>query len=338
MSRRAFFPREPNALTRALEKKKPIVDLTVSNPTRTSLPYDAYAITAALADARSMIYEPAPLGLASARECISRLETPRPLASRASRTKPRHSSRLHGSNAPNVMLTSSTSEAYSILLKLLCDPGDAILVPAPSYPLFGPLATFEGVETISYPLHYDGAWHVGELPRDPRARAVFCVSPNNPTGSILGGLSKFCALPQMKLAWTLINGPGADETMRTLEWICDAYLSVGAPVQHALPRLIDATKKTREALFERVQKHLQHLRDQAKNRPFTVLDVEAGWYACVRLPATQSEEAWTLELLDRGVLVHPGHFFDFEDEPYAVVSLIADDFAHGVRLMIDACA
>src|SRR6185437_1875960 len=122
----------------------------------------------ALASADALLYEPAPFGLASAREAVAR---------------------AIGVARARVVLTASTSEAYAFLFKLLCDPGDEVLVPIPSYPLFEHLARLESVRAVPYRLAYDGAWHV-DLPsvRDaigPRTRAVVIVSPNNPTGSYL---------------------------------------------------------------------------------------------------------------------------------------------------------
>lgn len=367
-SRRAACETEPNALTRALDARHasgaPIVDLTVSNPTAVALPYAREAILAAIADEGALVYEPAPLGMPVARRSIAEME---------------------GVPMDRVALTASTSEAYAMLLKLCCDPGDEVLVPAPSYPLFGPLATFEGVVPVPYRLAYDGAWHV-DLPsvhaaRTPRTRAVFCVSPNNPTGSVLtqpeldalseldlplvidevfasymfverprahtrrvptfrlGGLSKLAALPQLKLAWMLIDGPDGDvvRAQRDLEWLSDAYLSCATPVQCALPRLLESASVTREAIRARTRRNLEALRAAARGTALTVLDVEGGWYACVRLPATRSEDAWCLELLARGTLVHPGHFFDFDREAFVVVSLLAppDELNRGIATLVD---
>ena len=127
----------------------------------------------ALADARGLVYAPEPFGLPAAREAV------------AAELRARGASIAAG----RVLLTASTSEAYSFLFKLLADPGDAVLVPQPSYPLFEHLATFEGARVVPYPLAYDGEWHV-DLPAlraaiDATTRAIVIVSPNNPTGSYL---------------------------------------------------------------------------------------------------------------------------------------------------------
>ena len=175
-SQRTWHEAEPNALTRALRARRArgelVYDLTQSNPTVCALPYDA-SLLSALADPRALVYEPASFGLASARQTVQGL--------------------LHASGLElpieQIVLTSSTSEAYAFLFKLLCDPGDEVLIPRPSYPLFEHLAALENVSVVNYALAYDGAWHIDfdslERARGPRTRAVVVVNPNNPTGSFL---------------------------------------------------------------------------------------------------------------------------------------------------------
>ena len=167
--------REVNAIARAVEQLRaagvPYIDLSESNPTRVGLPYPA-GILDALADPRALVYEPHPLGLRSARAAVAG-----EFERRGTTVDPEH-----------LLLSASTSEAYSWLFKLLCDPGDAVLVPQPSYPLFEYLGALEGVRTISYPLAYHGRWEIdihgmGDAPES--TRAVLAVSPNNPTGSFL---------------------------------------------------------------------------------------------------------------------------------------------------------
>jgi hypothetical protein len=150
-----------------------VLDLTESNPTHAGFEYPSDEILASLADARCLRYDPAPWGLPSAREAVSAYYAQRGVAVDPSR----------------VLLTASTSEAYAYLFKLLADPGDEILVPRPSYPLFEFLAAVESVQIRQYPLRYDGAWHVDfealEQVAGPGARAIVVVNPNNPTGSFL---------------------------------------------------------------------------------------------------------------------------------------------------------
>jgi aspartate/methionine/tyrosine aminotransferase len=165
----------PNAIARALAQRRqsgaPILDLTETNPTAVGLRYPD-DILAPLADARGMEYRPHPLGLEEARQAVA-AACPRPL----------------DIGPDQVVLTSSTSEAYSFLFKLLCDPGDRILVPQPSYPLFDVLTGLEGVRAAPYRLIAQDGWAID---RDsvtrmigPDLRAILVVSPNNPTGSIL---------------------------------------------------------------------------------------------------------------------------------------------------------
>ena len=167
---------EPNALARLIQAKRrgaaSIVDLTESNPTRVGLAYPP-DLLAPLADPRALEYEPQPLGLWSARAAVAADFRRRGIAISADR----------------VALTSSTSEAYALLFKLLCDAGDQVLVPQPSYPLFEHLTGLESVRSVPYALEYHGAWRldIDSVTRaiGDRVRAILIVSPNNPTGSFL---------------------------------------------------------------------------------------------------------------------------------------------------------
>ncbi|HEY2735789.1 MAG TPA: pyridoxal phosphate-dependent aminotransferase, partial [Polyangiales bacterium] len=293
-----------------------------------------------------------------------------------------------------ILLSSSTSEAYSFLFKLLCDPGDEILIPRPSYPLFEYLAALENVRVVNYALAYDGAWHIDfdSLRRavSPRARAIVVVSPNNPTGSFLkhaelgeltrfglplisdevfssfalgvdprransvletedvlvfalGGLSKLAALPQLKLAWTSARGPERElsEAFRRLELIADTFLSPNTPVQLALPEILAARAPVERALNERIRRNFAALRAALAGSAATPLFLEGGWYASVRLPATQDESSWLVTLLDEdGVLAQPGWFYDFSDGPMLVLSLIVEEapFALGVSRIAERVA
>jgi alanine-synthesizing transaminase len=378
-SSRSSVDLAPNALAlglaRARAAGRPLLDLTESNPTRAGIPHDGGAILAALAPAASLVYEPAPFGLTSAREAVARvLSTDGPAV-----------------DAGRVVLTASTSEAYAFAFKLLCDPGDEVLVPVPSYPLFEHLARLEHVRAVPYRLAYDGAWHVdldsARSATTARTRAIVTVSPNNPTGSYLktaelsalgalglpivsdevfagyplrddatrarsalaapgaplvlalGGLSKLAALPQMKLAWMVLGGDGARVTaaLARLEVIADAFLSVGTPVQHAAPALLASRGPAEGAIRERTRANLAFVRERVAGSAVSVLDVEGGWYATLRLPRTRTEQDWALALLEEdGVHVHPGHFFDFESEAYLVVSLLTspESFRQGIDRIV----
>jgi alanine-synthesizing transaminase len=141
----------------------------------------------------------------------------------------------------------------------------------------------------------------------------------------LGGLSKLAALPQLKLAWVTASGPAplVGEALARLELIADTYLSVGSAVQLALPRLLALGRDVRTAIHARCRHNLREAQRQCGGSVLSVLHTEAGWYVVLRLPRLLSEEAWVLGLLEQdGVLVQPGWFYDFADEPYAVLSLL----------------
>jgi aspartate/methionine/tyrosine aminotransferase len=148
----------------------------------------------------------------------------------------------------------------------------------------------------------------------------------------LGGLSKACGLPQMKLAWICAAGPGSvrGQSLHRLELIADTFLPASAPIQHAASAWLAGRKQFQDSLIWRLRANLAAVPE--------ALRVEGGWYAILRLPRTRPDESWVLELLDNcGVLVQPGYFFDFETEGYAVVSLLTEpaDFLEGISRLRD---
>jgi aspartate/methionine/tyrosine aminotransferase len=383
-SDRTRFDLRPNRLAartaelRAAGAK--LIDLTQSNPTRAGLPEAAHLL-APLAAEPARRYEPVPFGLPEARAAVAH--------DFARRGYPLESNR--------VLLHASTSEAYGFLFKLLCDPGDEVLVPRPGYPLFEFLAGLESVRVRSYALAYDGEWHLdlGGIVAGltTRTRAIVVVSPGNPTGAYLkrdelesleslcaergialladevfadfalredsrraasvardsralafslGGISKSCGLPQLKLAWTAVVGPDAlrREALARLEVVADTYLPVSTPVQVAAPALLARKDELQAPIRARLAGNLDTLRNAlAAGSPATLLEPEGGWSAVLRVPATCGEEERVLRLLDeRDVLVHPGYFFDFPGEAYLVLSLLPPpaEFAEGVaRVLAD---
>ena len=364
-------PLRSNRVARALAhvraSGKPLDDLTISNPTRVGFSYPDRLLDP-LAAPSALRYDPAPLGMPAAREAVAAH-----LAGRGVRVA-----------ADRVIVTSSTSEAYSLLFKLLCDPADLVLVPQPSYPLFEHLTRLDGVVASAYALEYYGRWELNldslHHAVEPRARVILLVNPNNPTGSFvrsdeldavletaarhelaiisdevfdvypleeretgrsgalvverdvltftLGGLSKSAALPQLKLGWILVGGPETlvRRALDRLELVCDSYLSVATPVQLAVGTLLDRTVAVADQIRRRVRANYATLRSLAQRFPACgVLHAEAGWYAVVQVPATRSEEALVIDLIERdGVLVHPGYFFDFPREAFLVVSLLPE--------------
>jgi aspartate/methionine/tyrosine aminotransferase len=350
-----------------------LLDLTLSNPTRAGFDYPA-DLLGSFSDPACLVYDPAPLGSSAARAAVSRDYARRGLAVDPDR----------------IALTASTSEAYSILFKLLCDPDDDVLVPAPSYPLFDHLTRLDAARVRPYRLDYHGAWRIDledlEAAFGDRTRAVLVVSPNNPTGSFvqrdevdaiarlcgdraalvgdevfgeyrlegpggaarsvletrdalvfgLGGLSKSAGLPQVKLGWIAMGGPEAlvEAARARLELICDTYLSVSTPVQLAAPDLLERGAVVRRQIQARIAGNFETLARAAARHPACdLLRAEGGWYAVLRTPATRSEEALVVDLVERdGVLVHPGYFFDFPAESFLVVSLLVrpGEFVEGI--------
>ena len=379
-SSRLHWDLRPNPLTELLTRKRQaganILDLTESNPTTAGLAFPAEQILDALADPQALRYEPTPAGLIVAREAVA----DRYYAPRGDKVGP-----------SRILLTASTSEAYAFLIKLLTEPGDELLVPRPSYPLFEFLGNLEHVRISQYPLIYHEGWSIdtGALAGavTARTRAIVLVNPNNPTGSFvkrreldklvelchehslaiisdevfsdyafaadpdriasltgvheiltfsLSGLSKVAGLPQMKLGWIVASGPPSERNaaMERLELIADTYLSLATPVQHALPRLLEAGENIREQIRRRTRKNLDRLLASTANSAYRTLQVEGGWYATVQVPRIRTEEEWALELLSRwNVLVQPGYFYDFDQDGLLVLSLLTppDILAQGVE-------
>jgi len=152
----------------------------------------------------------------------------------------------------------------------------------------------------------------------------------------LSGLSKISALPQMKVAWVVTSGPEdrVAESMARLEVIADTYLSMNAPVQWAVPVLLEQRRSIHRQLLERVERNLVELdRQLAGQKACQRLCVEGGWYAVLRVPVTRSDEELAIELVrEKSVVVHPGHFYDFPSDGYLVLSLIAQEgeFREGI--------
>jgi aspartate/methionine/tyrosine aminotransferase len=357
---------------------EPIADLTASNPTRCGFTYDPQLLTA-LMDPDALEYDPQPRGLLRARQAVCAYYA----AHRVS-LKPEQ-----------ITLTTSTSEAYSFLFRLLCDAGGEILVPQPGYPLFDFLAVLDDVRIKTVPFIYDHGWQIDpdsfRLAISLRTRAIVLVHPNNPTGHftkpwevqklaqicrehdlalivdevfldyefprdfggkpasfaaglegvpvfVVSGLSKIAGLPQMKAAWIVAAGPQAVAALPRLEVIADTFLSMNAPVQCALAAWLESREAIQQQIRERVAANLAELdRQMARLPEVSRLDVEGGWYAVLRIPALQPDERTVLELLERGVWVHPGYFFGMAPSGWLVVSLLGPEgeFKRGVSELAD---
>jgi alanine-synthesizing transaminase len=368
---------KPNRLAEALERHKSsgrrLLDLSASNPTECGFKYDAPAIMRSLCAPASLQYHPDPKGLKSARQAV----------------RDYYAEHGEGISVNDLILTASTSEAYSFIFRLLCNPGDELLIPTPGYPLFDFLADVNDVRLVRYPLFYDHGWHIDihalEQAITPRTRGIIVVHPNNPTGHFtrqeevaelnqicsasqmaviadevfldfslgaaqrsfvantgaltftMSGISKISGLPQMKFAWLAASGPetAKREALARLEMIADTYLSLNAPIQLAAPVLLQQRAAFQRQLMARVRANLAEFDAQlTKEKRLDRLNVEGGWYAVLRLPATRPDEELAIELLEKhDVYVHPGHFYDFPSDGYLVVSLITPEqhFAEGVR-------
>ncbi|MFI5071041.1 MAG: pyridoxal phosphate-dependent aminotransferase [Terriglobales bacterium] len=380
-AKRTNWNLETNRLSAALAAHraagKPLIDLTVSNPTECGLQYDEDAILNALRNPAALKYEPNPRGLAVARSAVAEY----------------YAERGAVVSSDDIFLTTSTSEAYSYVFRTLCDPGDEVLIPEPSYPLFEFLADIQDVRLVRYPLVYDYGWQIDfhglERSITERTRGVIVVHPNNPTGHFckpeemrklneicaareiaiiadevfldfalkegkpttfatnwraltftMSGLSKICGLPQMKAAWLVVSGeePVKTQALARLEMIADTYLSMNAPIQWAMPTLLGRREAFQKQLLVRVNENLLELdRQLAGQKSCSRLEVEGGWNAVIRVPATGSDDELALELLEtKGVYVHPGHFYDFPTGGFLVVSVIAkvQDFVGGMKLML----
>ncbi len=380
-SRRFHWSSETNRLTKLLHERRAagarILDLTESNPTHAGFMYPD-AIRTALADPGMLVYDPSPAGSFTAREAVARY----------------YAARGRSIDPSQILLTASTSEAYAYLFKLLADPGDHILAPRPSYPLFEFLAGMESLNIGQYPLSYHSAWSIDidSVSRAiaDRTRAIVVVNPNNPTGSFvkraelaglsdlaasrglaliadevfsdyafaadadrvslaaaeagclsfsMGGLSKAGGLPQLKLGWIICGGPAAlrRQAIEKLEWIADTYLSVGTPVQCAAPRLLELAGNVQQQIRSRTAENLAWARETLAGVPVSLLPVEGGWYLTLQMPRVRGEEEWVLELLARqDVLAQPGYFYDFETEPFLVLSLLTapEVFREGVSRLV----
>jgi alanine-synthesizing transaminase len=370
-----------NRLSEALAKnraaRKPLLDLTASNPTECGFDYDRQAILQALSNLESLSYKPDPKGLLSARRAVAGY----------------YSTREISVPVEDIILTTSTSEAYSFVFRLLCNPSDELLIPEPSYPLFSFLADIQDVKLVPYPLLYDHGWqidfHALQQSITERTRGIIVVNPNNPTGHFcksaemqklneicwprkiaiiadevfldfsltenmphsftanigcltftMSGLSKISGLPQMKAAWLIASGPEElkAQALARLDVIADTFLSMNTPVQLAMPAFLEFRQGFQKQVMARVRKNLAELdRQLSAQNSCARLDVEGGWYAVLRVPATRSDEDLATDLLnEQGVYVHPGHFFDFPADGYLIVSLITpeQDFKEGIKHLL----
>jgi len=367
-SSRTDWTLTPNKLTARLSEIEAsgaqILDLTESNPTQAGFQYPSDVVLSSLTDPKNLTYHPAPMGLQEARETIAEY----------------YDSKGIYVNSNQILITASTSEAYSMVFRLIANAGEYILMPRPSYPLFHFLAGLSDVELTPYALTYQKDWKIDfedirHSFKPKKTKGIVVVNPNNPTGSYikkdeltklnqfaegnqlclisdevfsdfqwekkiegiaslagnqksltftLSGISKVLGLPQMKLSWIVVSGPKeiVKQSLERLEIISDTYLSVNTPVQNSLHHWIRLKDKMQKQILKRVLSNRAFLQ---KYGQFELLNAEGGWYAVVKLPKGKTEEEWVLEFLEKDhVLVHPGYFYDFPGESYAIVSLLSE--------------
>ena len=358
-------------------------DLTETNPTRVGLvePERMAALIKGV-----VAYDPSSFGAPSARLAVQDY----------------YRRRGHALDAERVVLSASTSEAYSWLFKLLADPGDVLLVPEPSYPLFDCLAKLEGVRLAPYALRKEDHFRldVPELFRrvadETAVRGIIVVAPNNPTGTVLheedaalleqgareralplivdevfadyldvpaamrarlrtsfassnttltfvmSGLSKVACCPGAKLAWTIVNGPEPWRTvaLERLGVVADTFLSVGSPVQAALPQLLVQSDAVHVELNARLSLNRASLNRACEQThgAVRVLPSHGGWSAILELPRVVTEAEWQARFSAVGVKVSSGALFDIPGGRSLVLSLIVEPalFREAMQRMVDA--
>ena len=384
-SARTDWDFQPNELTSLLAAKRlrgdEILDLTESNPTRCGFDYQPQYTLEALSTRRSLVYEPHPKGILSARAAVAEYYSRQGIA-----LDPDH-----------IILTAGTSEAYGFLLRLLCNGRDSVALVKPGYPLLDYLCQINDVIPRHVRLSYNGGWHLDlqalNVELAARAKAVVLVHPNNPTGSYteqnerenivasassagaailsdevfhpfpmdgahpaapsfatnnrcltftINGISKLLGLPQLKLGWIVVSGPSreVEGAISRLEMISDLFLSVGTPVQQALPLLLQDPAGLTLQIGTRIRRNRAYLATSSgKTSAVELLGGEGGWYAVLRLPRIRTDEEWAHVLLKEwNVLVHPGSLFDFEEESIVVMSLIQKEeiFERGIVRILSA--
>ncbi|HHH27282.1 MAG TPA: aminotransferase class I/II-fold pyridoxal phosphate-dependent enzyme, partial [Polyangiaceae bacterium] len=220
----------------------------------------------------------------------------------------------------------------------ISDRTRAIVAVSPNNPTGDYLSADEldALASLGLPLIVDEVFHSYPLEvRDVPPRAFETAGES--LVFTLDGASKRLALPQLKLGWTSVTGPEAEvvQACSRLELILDTYLAVSTS-QHALPALLEGAAEPGSVpaqIRARAAANLARLREACRDTSATVPRVEGGFYASIRVPATQTDEAWALALIHDGVLVQPGYFYDFpEEEAWLVVSLMTPEevFARGV--------
>jgi alanine-synthesizing transaminase len=353
------------------------IDLTKTNPTRVGFRYPEEELAELLRRSAGPEYEPDPRGMAAAREALARhLSTPGDPVSPddlvlTASTSESYSLlfKLFGNPgdevltaAPSYPLLDSLAALDGLALRhfhlrpgrgFALDPEAVELALTPRTRLLalvhpgnptGKFLTRAEQEAVAalcasrgLPLISDEVFADYPLMDDPRRAGP--AASGEVLAFSLGGLSKSAGLPSWKLGWIRVGGPPADRrrALAALEIVADSYLSVGTPVQRALPGVLELAPRIRTAILERLRENLETLRKALDGHPnLELLLPEGGWAAVLRSSDPASDEDLALRLLDEaGVRVHPGYFFDFTTDDYLVLSLLPKPgtFAEGVRRM-----
>jgi len=351
-----------------------VVDLTVPSAARAGLAHPEPVVREALLAAPLAGYSPEPLGLPLAREAAAAelslrgaRVAPGQLALTAS-TSEAYARLLElladpGDNVlvpqPSYPLLAYLADGASVALRpypleleagfaldvgaletLADEDTRAVVVVSPANPTGQVLGAEERRSLDALCARRDWALVVDEVfahfVRGGRTPSTAAAFEGEALTFVLDGLSKSVGLPQLKCAWMAVGGstPLRDEALGRLEVLLDGFLSVGEPVQRALPRLLALGPPWRRRVLARLEDNRRTLSGaRAERAPWSVLPSAAGWSAVVRLPATVDETAVCLELLEAGVQVHPGHFYDFPRGRFLVLSLLPEPerFAAGVE-------
>lgn len=362
-SERSGIPTEPSPFSRAVamaRERGPLLDLTVTNPTAAGLPAPSEATLAALGSAAVRSHAPAPFGLESARKTVADAigADPERVVLTASTSEsygllfrllcdpgdavlapePGYPLFDHLARFDAVRL-----ERYPLLLDdrwspMLPERSDAkaLMVVSPNNPT-GTVFREEdwlAARRLGLPVVIDEVFAPYPLEGPPSRGA----SADLPLRFVLGGLSKSCGLPQLKLGWIGVEGDErlVTEALDRLATLADAYLSVGTPVQVAAATLLESGAAFREATRVRLRENLGALRKAIADTAIGAPPIDGGWYACLRVPATRSDEEWALTLLGQGILVQPGYLFDLAPGEWLVVSLLTEEpvFYEGMEALV----
>lgn len=370
------------AMEERASRELPTIDLTETNPTKVGIPYPEEELAELLRRAAAPAYDPHPRGLRPAREALAEvLSTPGDPVSPDDLVLTASTSESYSwlfklfadpgdgvlTTAPSYPLLDSLAALEGLALSHVhLSPGRRFALDPERVELM--LAPRTRLLALIHPGNPTGAFL---SPAEQRAVAALCASRGLPLVSdevfadyvlgevsragpaaaagdglafSLGGLSKSAGLPSWKLGWIRVGGP-ADLRRRAvaaLEMVADSYLSVGSPVQRALPGVLRLAPRIRSAILERLRGNLAALRKAMSGVPgVELLEPTGGWSALLRVCVPRSDEELALEILARtGTLVHPGYFFDFATDDFLVLSLLPEPgrFAEGVRRVADVLA